>query len=78
MARLGGDEFAVLAVETDDQGAEALRHHVATSFQEKGIEASIGCATHDPTETLGDTTREADLAMYECKREKQLEVERCD
>jgi diguanylate cyclase (GGDEF)-like protein/PAS domain S-box-containing protein len=82
-ARLGGDEFAVLLEEVDDQGAvmvgerilQLLAVPVMVGDYPLTISASIGIAwadaeAHSPSVLL----RNADLAMYEAKRDGKGQV----
>jgi diguanylate cyclase (GGDEF)-like protein/PAS domain S-box-containing protein len=77
-ARVGGDEFALLVeYETVEQVTalaerviEALgKTKVAFSRQPLAIGASIGIAVAGPGETTETLMRDADLAMYEAKRQ---------
>jgi diguanylate cyclase (GGDEF)-like protein/PAS domain S-box-containing protein len=78
-ARLGGDEFAVLLEDVTDNAAtdvkaaqliEAIRGVNAVGGKEVSMSASIGIATSDQTlASAGDLLRNADIAMYEAKRD---------
>ena len=78
-ARLGGDEFAVLLEDVADahgalQTAERLLAALEPPFEVAGrqlaITASIGIApAWSGDETMHDLMRNADLAMYEAKRQ---------
>jgi diguanylate cyclase (GGDEF)-like protein len=70
-ARVGGDEFAVLAVECDEQALLALTERVALGLEKAGVSASLGVAMRTPTIDLAQTWRQADDAMYRCKRERK-------
>lgn len=77
-ARLGGDEFAVLIEDVTEQRAtdalaaqiiEAIRGACMMASSELTTAASIGIASSDePGTTAGDLLRNADIAMYEAKR----------
>jgi diguanylate cyclase (GGDEF)-like protein len=78
VARVGGDEFALLAEEVTVAQATALADRVieslsttevAFSQQPLTIGASIGIAVAEPAETTETVLRDADLAMYEAKRQ---------
>lgn len=77
-ARFGGDEFALLLEGVTVEDARALadrvlealsRTKVAFSRQTLTIGASIGIAVAGPEETTEMLLRDADLAMYEAKRQ---------
>jgi diguanylate cyclase (GGDEF)-like protein/PAS domain S-box-containing protein len=77
-ARVGGDEFALLVEDVTveqvtalaDRVIEALsKTEVAFSPQPLAIGASIGIAVAGPEETTDTVLRDADLAMYEAKRQ---------
>jgi diguanylate cyclase len=79
VARIGGDEFVVVArgLRAPDHArelAERTRLSLAQRFQVRDVEipisASVGVATHDPTEaatTAEVMLRDADIAMYQAK-----------
>jgi diguanylate cyclase (GGDEF)-like protein/PAS domain S-box-containing protein len=74
VARIGGDEFAVLAAMADARTLEALAQRLLAAVgepfvldrRELRLSASIGIATGPADE---DLLRNADLAMYEAKRQ---------
>lgn len=68
VARLGGDEFGVLAVECNEEGANALATRIQECLESSGVSASIGYAMRRPTSTLTDTLELADKRMYELKK----------
>ncbi len=80
IARLGGDEFAVLVGQGDGAQdavaiARRLRDRIAMPVHLDGhrieVEASIGIRRIDPAETdVEDLLRDADVAMYTAKRER--------
>jgi len=74
-ARYGGEEFLILLTETGPEGAlffaEKLRSRVAEvhSQREQAITVSIGVASYpDDGEDIEGVIREADAALYRCKR----------
>lgn len=74
LARYGGEEFAVLLPGLDTDAAklvaERLRIAVETSPRDRTLPPmtiSIGVATKQAWETLGDLIRRADAAMYRAK-----------
>jgi diguanylate cyclase (GGDEF)-like protein len=78
LARLGGDEFAIVL--TDLLGPDcgsSIAQRILTVFDEPvsigdvtlGTYASIGLAYADETTTAAHLLRNADLAMYEAKRD---------
>jgi diguanylate cyclase (GGDEF)-like protein/PAS domain S-box-containing protein len=78
VARVGGDEFALLAEEVTVEQVTALADRVIASLsttevafsrQPLTIGASIGIALAEPGETTETVLRDADLAMYEAKRQ---------
>jgi diguanylate cyclase (GGDEF)-like protein/PAS domain S-box-containing protein len=77
-ARVGGDEFALLVEDVSaeqvselaDQVLESLsRTEVAFSREAIAVEASIGIALAGPHQSTEKLLRDADLAMYEAKRQ---------
>lgn len=64
VSRIGGDEFAVLALECGDSSVEKLRSKIKNSFLLYQLNASIGCAAHDPENDLRITIAQADSDMY--------------
>ena len=74
-ARYGGEEFLILLTETGPEGAlffaERLRARVAEirSQREQAVTISIGVASYpDDGEDIEGIIREADAALYRCKR----------
>jgi diguanylate cyclase (GGDEF)-like protein/PAS domain S-box-containing protein len=76
VARLGGDEFAVLLTGLDreqaEEVAERLRAALSAPYwigsEELGVAASIGIAFAEPGITPARLLRNADLAMYQAKK----------
>lgn len=69
VARVGGDEFLILLPKTDEAGAatyvKRLRFTALRTMCDGAcISLAIGAATAMPNETLRDTVRRADAAMY--------------
>ncbi len=71
VARLGGDEFAVLTVETDLPAARAERDRLHDLLAAAGIPASIGAATRHPQHGLTAAWNDADIDMYQTKRQRR-------
>ncbi|MGH2340935.1 bifunctional diguanylate cyclase/phosphodiesterase [Segnochrobactraceae bacterium EtOH-i3] len=78
VARLGGDEFAILCqdleqgVQLADVGARlvaAFQHPIDVGEDRFAISVSVGISVGEPGDTADDLMREADLALYEAKRE---------
>ncbi len=72
VARVGGDEFLILMPETDEAGAKRFVNRVRiaalqTLCDGACLSISIGSATAAADETLADTVRRADAAMYDSK-----------
>lgn len=76
IARLGGDEFAILlqtdnvdlAVQTAKRIAAELDPPMRIGDNELVVRGSVGVAHAEPGELLSDALRDADVAMYEAKR----------
>ncbi|WP_370146820.1 putative bifunctional diguanylate cyclase/phosphodiesterase [Streptacidiphilus sp. EB129] len=80
VARLGGDEFAVLLTGLSPELAEQQAHEVAERLrgalsapywiggEELAVAASIGIAFAEPGVTPAKLLRNADLAMYQAKK----------
>lgn len=75
-ARWGGEEFLVLLADTDSENAMAVAEKLRALVQEQpvpyaghsiSITVSGGLATHDPENSLTETLREADRALYAAK-----------
>jgi diguanylate cyclase (GGDEF)-like protein/PAS domain S-box-containing protein len=78
-ARLGGDEFAIVVGEVDspddlervaDRLLDALERPFEVDGRRVSISASVGMTLAQPGRTARDLLRDADLAMYEAKRER--------
>ena len=72
VARVGGDEFLILMPHTDPLGAERymarVRAGIGVVLRGTGCSSlSLGAATSHEGETLVDTVRRADAAMYASK-----------
>ena len=84
LGRLGGDEFTALAAVEPEGGVEKLISRLAEKFENYNglklvpykLEISIGVAQvdSDATQSMEDLMALADLAMYENKRAKRLDV----
>ncbi len=75
VARIGGDEFAALLADANPEAAEVVRARIRAataawmgSVPDVRLALSIGWAEPAEGETLHDTLRRADAAMYEEKR----------
>ncbi len=78
VARLGGDEFAILvdnvgSKESLQSLAKSLISYVSEPFHVMGRDVTVGCSVGIATDrthgTVDEILRDADLAMYEAKRE---------
>jgi diguanylate cyclase (GGDEF)-like protein len=76
-ARWGGEEFLVLLPETDSEGgrilAESIHRKLSTHqfhYKEKTLSISMtfGVSVHSSGETIDDTIKKADQALYRGKR----------
>jgi diguanylate cyclase (GGDEF)-like protein len=76
VARLGGEEFALLVRATHAEAAVQLAELLRTSIAALRLDppsealaftASIGVATIEPEETVGEAMRRADMALYRAK-----------
>jgi diguanylate cyclase (GGDEF)-like protein len=86
-ARYGGEEFLILLTETGPEGAlffaEKLRARIEEiqSQREQAVTVSIGVASYpDDGEEIEGIIREADAALYRCKRggRNQVALARAD
>ena len=70
-ARLGGEEFVVLFVDETPEAVEGFVQRVRRSFAAISIDleatVSAGVAHRQPSETMAQQLRRADLAVYEAK-----------
>lgn len=64
VARIGGDEFAILAIECDQQCAEALHAKLSQSLCSHNLSASIGKAMRGSEMSIIQAMEQADTAMY--------------
>jgi diguanylate cyclase (GGDEF)-like protein len=83
IGRLGGDEFAALAPTTDPNAANLILHRMQAavaadnlSHAESSLSLSVGFAQFDPCKpsSISDLLRKADIAMYESKLAKLLQL----
>jgi two-component system cell cycle response regulator len=82
ITRLGGDEFVVMAIDSDDDSAEAitsrlydhLHRHNAQANRRYDLSLSIGFVRFDPQGllTLDEAIAKADRAMYEHKQSRGM------
>lgn len=70
IARLGGDEFAILCVDTVLVDAEKICQHLEDALKHANISAALGMAMRDPSRGLLHAAQQADLNMYQAKKEK--------
>lgn len=70
IARLGGDEFGILCVNTTEVEAKKIHQHIDNALSHANIRAALGMAMRDPTKGLLDAIKQADLNMYQDKKEK--------
>lgn len=76
VGRIGGDEFAVLCIGIDsDDAALAVAQRMVKNVQQFvgrdfsiDVHISIGIARKKPGDSLQDTFRQADTALYQVKR----------
>lgn len=83
LGRWGGDEFSVLAMESDDEGTQAVLDRLKQNLKDWNtdtarsykISFSAGTATYDPERpsTLETLFAEADENMYQIKRSRQAQ-----
>ena len=79
VARIGGDEFAVLlpgcnselAQKAKERVFKKIYEHNAANGNEIPLSLSIGCATADKNESLEQTFKLADEAMYQEKQSRK-------
>jgi diguanylate cyclase (GGDEF)-like protein len=82
LARLGGDEFVILVVDAEQDDATSiavrlqdnLNRHNALPNRHYDLSLSIGITRFDPSSeySLEDAIAQADRAMYQQKRSKQI------
>lgn len=68
VARVGGDEFAVLVAGTSNRESAKLLGRLREALVQAEVAASIGHALRLSNESMTETIRQADAAMYEEKR----------
>ena len=84
IGRLGGDEFAALAPTTDANAASLILHRIQAAVAADNVShaessllsLSVGFAQFDPCKpsSISDLLRKADIAMYENKLAKLLQL----
>ena len=84
IGRLGGDEFAALAPTTDANAASLILHRIQAAVAADNVShaesfllsLSVGFAPFDPCKpsSISDLLRKADIAMYENKLAKLLQL----
>jgi diguanylate cyclase (GGDEF)-like protein len=67
--RTGGDEFTVLLPRTDAAGARAFGKRLQGRLTSAGVDVSVGTATLEPGKPPDLLRSEADVALYEAKRQ---------
>jgi diguanylate cyclase (GGDEF)-like protein len=67
--RIGGDEFALLLTHTDGEGARTVTRRLSRDFSEAGVKISMGASVLRPGLAADTLRAEADVALYEAKRE---------
>ncbi len=82
LSRIGGDEFVVLAIEADDDGAEAVKARLRRNLTVRQLQLkhayrlslSIGVTGYDPAQpcSVDELVARADAQMYAEKRSKRL------
>ena len=70
-ARVGGDEFAVLFCDICGDSADALLSRLNASFENDGVDISIGIAFAQSGSSLEDCWRQADMRMYSFKESRR-------
>ncbi|QSX35661.1 GGDEF domain-containing protein [Shewanella sedimentimangrovi] len=78
VSRIGGEEFAIVLVDTSRRGAERvadnIRSNIANIYVEGWtdihgpITVSIGCTANDGSQTLEESLKAADQALYQAKQ----------
>ncbi len=74
-ARLGGEEFAVLLERATPEGARLNAEAIRVALTQAGedglppVTVSVGIAGIQPSETVGEALRRADLALYKAKQQ---------
>jgi diguanylate cyclase (GGDEF)-like protein len=81
IGRMGGDEFAILAIDTTNETREVLMKRLHNYLDDYNrpegrsytLSLSIGIAPYDPEKpfSLDELMAQADMLMYEEKRNKQ-------
>lgn len=74
VARIGGDEFAILAIQCDEDAADAMAKRIEDAWVADGIRASWGIAMRSDNTELEGAMAEADRLMYEMKAERRASL----
>ncbi len=73
VARLGGDEFGVVLRRCEEASAPARVHELSAALESRGVAASLGWAPLTIAHGADAAVEQADAAMYDAKRLRQLE-----
>ena len=73
-ARVGGDEFAVLFCDICGDSADTLLSRLNASFENDGVDISIGLAFSRSGSSLEDCWQQADSKMYAFKESRRKKI----
>ncbi|KVX02350.1 hypothetical protein AWJ07_14480 [Shewanella frigidimarina] len=84
VCRMGGEEFSVILIDADIKGVELVAEKIRSNVENMQVEGwtnlhgsvkiSIGCGLNDGNQTLDETLKDADGALYQAKNNGRNQV----
>ncbi len=84
VSRMGGEEFSIILIDADIKGVELVAEKIRSNVGNMQVEGwtnlhgainiSIGCGLNDGSQTLDETLKDADVALYQAKNSSRNQV----
>ncbi|WP_350432930.1 GGDEF domain-containing protein [Shewanella sp. H8] len=84
VSRMGGEEFSIILIDADIKGVELVAEKIRSNVGNMQVEGwtnlhgavniSIGCGLNDGNQTLDETLKDADGALYQAKNNGRNQV----